>query len=49
MAYVKYTGLNNPNEVLEKMAEYVTSRGYTIVEKIKDVIPNDIYLVDNEL
>ena len=36
MAYVKYTGLNNPNEVLEKMAEYVTSRGYTIVEKIKD-------------
>ena len=36
MAYVKYTGLNNPNEVLEKMAEYVTSRGYTIVEKVKD-------------
>lgn len=32
MAYVNYTGLKTPNEVLEKMAEYVVTRGYTIIK-----------------
>lgn len=36
MAYVRYNNLNNPNEVLEKMFEYVKSRGYTIIDGIKD-------------
>lgn len=36
MAYVKYINLHNPNEVLEKMFEYVKSRGYTIIDGIKD-------------
>ena len=36
MAYVKYTGLETPDEVLTKMAEYITSRGYTIIEPLKD-------------
>ena len=31
MAYVSYTGLETPNEVLEKMAEYIITRGYNIV------------------
>ena len=36
MAYVKYTDLETPDEVLTKMAEYITSRGYTIIEPLKD-------------
>lgn len=36
MAFVYYGNLHNPNEVLEKMFEYVKSRGYTIVDGIKD-------------
>lgn len=36
MAYVVYEGLKNPNEVLAKMAEYIKSRGYTVVEDLKD-------------
>lgn len=36
MAFVRYNNLNNPNEVLEKMFEYVKSRGYTIIDGIKD-------------
>lgn len=36
MAFVHYGNLHNPNEVLEKMFEYVKSRGYTIVDGIKD-------------
>lgn len=36
MAFVKYTDLNTPDEVLTKMAEYITSRGYTIIEPLKD-------------
>lgn len=35
MAFVKYDNLHNPNEVLEKMAEYVKSRGYTVIEDVK--------------
>ena len=36
MAFVKYTDLSTPDEVLTKMAEYITSRGYTIIEPLKD-------------
>ena len=36
MAYVKYTDLETPDDVLTKMAEYITSRGYTIIEPLKD-------------
>lgn len=36
MAYVKYTDLETPDEVLTKMAEYITSRGYTIIEPLKE-------------
>lgn len=36
MAFVKYTDLETPDEVLTKMAEYITSRGYTIIEPLKD-------------
>ena len=36
MSYVKYTDLETPDEVLTKMAEYITSRGYTIIEPLKD-------------
>ena len=36
MAYVKYTDLETPDEVLTKMAEYITSRGYTTIEPLKE-------------
>ena len=36
MAFVKYSNLHNPNEVLEKIVEYVKSRGYTVIDDIKD-------------
>ena len=36
MPYVKYENLHNPNEVLEKMAEYVKTRGYTVINDIAD-------------
>ena len=36
LAFVKYSNLHNPDEVLEKMVEYVKSRGYTVIEDIKD-------------
>lgn len=36
MAYVSYTNLENANQVLEKMAEYITSRGFTVVENLID-------------
>ena len=36
LAFVKYNNLHNPNEVLEKIVEYVKSRGYTVIEDIKD-------------
>ena len=36
MAYVKYTDLETPDEVLTKMAEYITSRGYTIIEPLRE-------------
>ena len=41
MSYVTYSGLKSPNDVLEKMYEYISSKGYTIVEAIKDDL--DIY------
>ena len=31
MPYVSYTNLETPNQVIEKMAEYIISRGYTII------------------
>lgn len=36
MAYVKYQDLQTPNEVLLKMAEYIESRGYQIVQPVID-------------
>ena len=36
MPYVKYENLHNPNEVLEKMAEYIKTRGYTVINDIAD-------------
>lgn len=36
MAYVKYTDLYTPNQVLEKMVEYIKSRGYTVVQDLVD-------------
>lgn len=36
MAFVKYVNLETPDEVLTKMAEYITARGYTIIEPLKD-------------
>lgn len=36
MAYVKYTGLTSPDQVLAKIAEYVVSRGYNVVQDITD-------------
>lgn len=35
MAYVSYTNLHNPNEVLAKMVEYIKSRGYTVIDDLK--------------
>lgn len=34
MAYVAYPGLTTPNEVLEKISDYIQSRGYSIVQNI---------------
>lgn len=31
MPYVVYKGLKTPNDVLEKMADYIKSRGYTVI------------------
>lgn len=45
MAFVKYGNLHNPNEVLEKMAEYVKSRGYTVIEDVKDDL--NVYTMSN--
>lgn len=36
MAYVAYANLENANQVLEKMAEYIVSRGFTIVQNVMD-------------
>ena len=44
MAYVVYDNLTSPNEVLEKMSEYIISRGYQVVEPLKD--DTDIYKRD---
>ena len=39
--YTAYEHLNTPNEVIEKMCEFVTSKGYEIVADLQD--DNDIY------
>lgn len=36
MAFVKYANLNTADEVIAKMEEYVTSRGFTIIEALRD-------------
>ncbi len=36
MSYVAYNNLKTANQVIEKMAEYITSRGFTVVEALKD-------------
>lgn len=36
MAYVEYKNLKNPNEVLTAMFEFCQSKGYEIVENVKD-------------
>lgn len=36
MAYVAYTGLTSPDEVIEAMADYITTRGYTVVQPLVD-------------
>ena len=36
MSYQAYSNLTSPNEVLVKIAEYVTSRGYSIVKNAVD-------------
>lgn len=36
MAFVSYTGLKTPNDVITKMAEYIISRGYSVVEPLTD-------------
>ena len=41
MAYVEYTNLNSPNAILEKIAEYITNRGYTIAQPLVDDV--DVY------
>lgn len=36
MSYVRYGGLSTPNQVIEKMAEYIKSRGYDIIRDVSD-------------
>lgn len=36
MAYVAYSGLTTPNEVIEKMADFIQTRGYTIIQPLAD-------------
>jgi hypothetical protein len=36
MAYVKYTNIQSPNEALIRISEYITDRGYQIVQPIID-------------
>ena len=36
MAYVAYSNIMTPNEALMKIAEYITARGYTIVQSVVD-------------
>lgn len=36
MSYVVYEGLSTPNEILEKMSDYITRKGYTIVQDLTD-------------
>ena len=41
MSYVAYEDITSPNEVVEHIAEYVKSKGYTVVQDYAD--DNDIY------
>ena len=41
MSFVVYKDLKTPNEVLEKMTVYIKSKGYSVVEDLKD--DYDIY------
>jgi len=36
MAYVGYTGLKTPNQILEKMVEYITAQGYIVIQPLAD-------------
>ena len=41
MAYVAYSNILSPNEALARIADYITSRGYQIVQPIIDDV--DVY------
>lgn len=41
MAYVAYTGLHTPNDILQSISDYVTNLGYTVVADCVDDL--DIY------
>ena len=45
MAYISYTGLTTPNEVLGKIAEYITAQGYTVIQPLADDV--DVYTKSN--
>ena len=45
MPYVSYTNLETPNQVIEKMAEYIISRGYTVVTNYD--VQQGIYVEDD--
>ena len=36
MSFVKYEGLGKPNEVLEKIRDYIVQEGYTIIADCVD-------------
>ena len=36
MAYISYAGLETPDQVLAKMADYITTRGYNVVQALID-------------
>ena len=36
MSFTKYEGLGTPNQVLQKMRDYIHQEGFTIVDDIKD-------------
>lgn len=44
MAYVKYSGLTTPNEVLASISDYITSKGYQIIQPVADDL--NIYQMD---
>ena len=36
MSYLVYSNLSSPNDILTKIAEYVTSKGYSVVDNAID-------------